>query len=241
MWRSLFQDMYTSLSDNCNDVQESVVLGVHLFNVSKGLQCTGLQEEDLESQEILPENWKSNPSIYSFRYRSKSVTIHQRFLRLTENKINIHALRTDQLDKIIHFTINLNQIPTQVKTQEFYNKLIEDILIPYEKEVLSLLIPGDTTKKEDKKVDNKKKSILEDDGPSFNPYPRNPLVSSNPYGFPFGGAPGNLVGPNHPVFSNPQPYGARWEPPAPFFMPPSPDNFNPPGLPGFRGFDPRFF
>ena len=56
MWRSLFMDMYGELVKNCSGLSESVALGIHIFNISKGLQCTGLQEDDKETHDIVPEN-----------------------------------------------------------------------------------------------------------------------------------------------------------------------------------------
>lgn len=56
MWKSLFTDLYQNLINSSDDTNERIVLGIHLFNIAKGLQCTGLQETDVETNEILPAN-----------------------------------------------------------------------------------------------------------------------------------------------------------------------------------------
>lgn len=127
MWKSLFMDMYESLADGCKDMNEAVVLAVHIFNVAKGMQCTGLQEDDPACGDILPEGWNSNPQLYSFRYSSKSLTIYEKLLRVNPVKINIHAVRSDQNDKIFHFSVDLTEIASDYEGTEFTESLIEKV------------------------------------------------------------------------------------------------------------------
>lgn len=242
MWKSLFMDMYESLADGCKDMNEAIVLAVHIFNVAKGMQCTGLQEDDPACGDILPEGWNSNPQLYSFRYSSKSLTIYEKLLRVNPVKINIHAVRSDQNDKIFHFSVDLNEIASDYEGPEFTESLIEKVLIPYEQEIISNFVTGPalTSKKEpvtEKNQIKKHKSILEDDEIPFGiPYVRRDFQSSNPYSNPFG-VPGNLIGPGHPIFAgNPvNRKGPRWDPPGPLFAP-NPDHF--PSPPGYHGFYP---
>lgn len=96
------------------------------------------------------------------------------------------------------------------------------------------------------KPEEKKSKLLEDAFIPYGvPYAGGTFQSSNPYSRPFGGVPGNMVGPDNPIFGHQQPPripGLRYDPPGPFFMPPDPDHFAPPGPqgPDFRNFfDPR--
>ena len=149
-------------------------------------------------------------------------------------------MRSDNNDKIFHYSIDLTTFTVDSNSNDFLEVLAERVLSPYEKAILSdLMIIDSSSKKVSERPENKQRSLLEDQ-PYGVPYRGGLFPSSNPYSNPFGNPmPGNLVGPNHPIFGNPpQPQGLRWEPPAPFFMPPNPGFFPPPGPPGFNIFDP---
>ena len=252
MWKSLFMDMYESLAEVCSDLSEAVVLGVHVFNISKGLQCTGLQDDDPSSHDMLPEGWNRNRQLYSFRYLSKSLTVSEKFIRINSTKLNIHAVRSDQPEKILHFPIDLSGLVSDYAGTAFAEALIAAVLLPYEREVLGSLVGESSAPAVDRpKEENsrrpvaKTRSVLEDDSVPFGlPYSRGGFQNSNPYSSPFM-SPGDLVGPGHPIFArNPPGRGARWDPVGPFYMPGFPDHFQPPGPhgppgpPGSGGFHP---
>ena len=242
----MFVDTYESLAEGCSEIGEAVVLGVHVFNISKGMQCTGLQDDDPESHEMLPEGWNRNRQLYSFRYLSKSLTVYEKLIRINSAKLNIHAVRSDQTDRILHFSIDLSGLVTDFEGTDFTETLISSVLVPYEKEILSNLvgdsnIPMHDKPKEDtsKRPVTKARSIFEDDSVPFGiPYTRGGFQHSNPYASPFIN-PGDLVGPTHPIFGRVPPgRGVRWDPVGPFYMPSYPDHFPPPGPPGPYGFYP---
>lgn len=55
MWKSLFDDLFQNLEGACRDNQEKAILGIHLFNIAKGYQCTGLLENDPRSESLIPD------------------------------------------------------------------------------------------------------------------------------------------------------------------------------------------
>jgi hypothetical protein len=243
MWQSLFTDMFNSLNQPSFSVPETVVLGIHLFNISKGLECTGLQEDDEVSSDLLPHNWNHNPQLYSFRYAFKSISIHQKLLKLGQTKLSIHTVRSDQSSKVFQHTIETSELEADLNSDNFIQALTTKILLPYEEQIIKKLELTESAKKvENKQNEGKKRSSLQDDAPFGIPHGAGGFgvpygggyggpfggVPSNPYANPFGV--GNRVGPNHPMFANPP--GSRWEPPDPFFMPQNPDHFMPPGPQG---------
>ena len=179
MWKSLFVDMYQTSIASCKNIHESVVLGIHFFNISKGLQCTGLQEDNKEINETIPENWNKNSQLYSFRYSFKSVIIYQKLLRASSIKLNIYSACSDQKDNILYFSFDLSEILSDYPSSNFIDILIEKILIPYEKEVLLRLVEISSGLEEKPKLE-KVKSILEDDSVPFG-IPLEQTYGKNPY------------------------------------------------------------
>ena len=239
--------MFNSLKPACKDLAETIVLSIHLFNISKGFECTGLQEDDPVSSELLPESWNRSSQLYSFRYTYKSLTIYQKSLRITSGKLSIHTVRNDQNDKVFQHSISIPELNLAEDSPNLVESLITSVLRPYEEQVLQKFLSESASKPEAKsKVPEKGSSLLEDVPnprrpeyrgpggiPNSNPY-SGPFTPANPFS-PFGHFPGNRVGPNHPIFQNPP--GARWDPPDPFYMPPDPDHFPPPGpFPPFNPF-----
>lgn len=224
--------MFSSLNNENLSLPESVVLSIHLFNISKGFECTGLQEDDPTSSDLLPDSWNRNTQLYSFRYTYKSTTIFQKLLKMTQKNLSIHTVCSHQPSKVYQHTIDLTEIEPDHHSGNLIQSLITKILTPYEDQLLKKLEFNENAKKpEAKESQEKKRSILEDDVPygvpynSRGPFAGNPFggVPANPYSSPFGV--GNRVGPNHPIFANPP--GSRWEAPDPFFMPRNPDHFMP--------------
>lgn len=244
MWKSIFQELYQNISPNASDLHESVILGIHSFNVSKGYKCTGLQEDDPQSEVILPELWNSNFHLYSFRYSYKqNANLYLKLVRLTDSKMTIHAVRSDQEDKIRTFSLNLDEIRKLRDEGKALGQVIIDNVIPvYLNEILNKL------------ADEPKKTELREPVQRHYGIPANPMPNSNPYGGnpypgfipdnPYGpGVPlimpdpgGNMVGPQHPIFGQQPRPGVRWDPVNPFNNPENPDHFPPPG-----GFPPHGF
>jgi hypothetical protein len=246
MWQSLFTDMFNSLKPTCKDFPETLILSIHLFNISKGLECTGLQEDDPISSDLLPEGWNKNPHLYSFRYTFRTLTLYQKVLKITSNKLTLHTVRSDQDDKVYQHSISLQDLKIDPLSDDLSQSLTCKVLLPYEEQVLAKVIESSNEEKNKEKEEKRKeeagkvkkeRSVLRDEVPFVNrqPFGVGPfgMPNSNPYSSPFGV--GNRVGPNHPIFQNPP--GSRWDPPDPFFMPPNPDHFPPPGpFPPFQPF-----
>ncbi|CAG9324769.1 unnamed protein product [Blepharisma stoltei] len=248
MWQSIFQDLYQNLSSNAKDRSESIILGIHLYNISKGFQCTGLLEDDPVSQEILPPLWNTNTHIYSFRYILKpNINLYVKFVKLAETRLTVHAVRSDQDDKIRSFNIEMEEINKKCEEgKEITEVIINEIIPVYNREILNKI---NEEKKEEKKVD-----LRDYRGPKpygvpyggipfsnpYNPFPGYLPQSGNPYGpgvpLIFPDPSGNVMGPNHPIFGQQPRPGVRWDPVNPFPDPEYPDHMRPPG-----GFPPHGF
>lgn len=182
MWQSLFVDMFDSLSQSTHDQTESIVLAIHLFNISNDFQCTGLLENDDVSFDILPQNWNANHQLYSFRYSYKSLNIYQKFLRINESKLNVYTIRNDRNDKIINFSVDPSNVNIESEETKLAELLIETVLEDYKENVLKELgLEEAKTPTSEKKL-VKQKSLLHD--------------KSVPFGEPIGHSPGR-VEPNH--------------------------------------------
>lgn len=179
MWQSLFFDLYSTLYQNSKDLTEAVVLSVHLFNVSKDLQCTGLSENDQVGYEILPKGWNLNQQLFSFRYSVGEVNIYQKFLRISEEKLNIYTIRGDKTEELVNYSVDLTTIDCQLQGTEFVKELMEKVLKGYEVSVLTELdiVHLQEEKEEKEKVTEteneesgglvKQKSLLEDESIPF--------------------------------------------------------------------------
>lgn len=173
MWQSLFVDMFENLSQTVHDQTESIVLAIHLFNVSNDFQCTGQQENDAVSFDILPQNWNANHQLYTFRYSFKSIKIYQKFLRINESKLNIYTIRSDRNDKIINFSINPSAVIKESENSSLVEVLIGSILQQYKENILAVLgLDEVEDPKDDESINSapkleKQKSLLHDESVPF--------------------------------------------------------------------------
>src|SRR4051812_34671343 len=57
------------IAGDVGDKTQQLILFIHGVNLSSGLKCTGIYEDDPESDYILPQNWNLHQEgIYSLRY-----------------------------------------------------------------------------------------------------------------------------------------------------------------------------
>jgi hypothetical protein len=231
MWQSLFFDLFAGLCQSPKDLSEAVVLAVHLFNVSRDLQCTGLSENDPQGYEILPKAWNLNQQLFSFRYSSGELQVYQKFLRINEEKLNIYTIRSDRNDKIINFSVDLTVINCQLQGEEFTKELVEKVLREYESQVLTALeisrdekVLKDEEESKDLNAFTRQKSLLEDDSVPFG-QPIHPLSEkgihvhsvhegSSPYFHqPLPSYPSHPAFHPHPYYLPPYHYGLHYSHP----------------------------
>lgn len=244
MWQSLFRDLYSSLSSQAETSTERLVLGLHLYTVSRDFQCSGLREEDPETEDILPSGWNRNKQVFSFRYKqTNQVSLYVKAVKLAQNAITVHSLRSDEQGKIVTWKIPGEMISAVDTSQELVEYLMTTVLPAYQQEILDKTFPAP---KPASRPGNP--LLVEQHPPPQAPWsqPYIPL----PGGFyPQVGAPdlypgmpgfsGGLVGPQHPLFQGAQGRRPpmRIDPLGPFDQIPgarNPDHFPPPG--GFGGF-----
>lgn len=222
MWQSLFVDMFENLSQSVHDQTESIVLAIHLFNVSNDFQCTGQQENDEVSYDILPQNWNANHQLYTFRYSFKSVKIYQKFLRINESKLNIYTIRSDRNDKIINFSINPSAVIKESENSSLVDVLVGSILQEYKENILDELglesvesVKVEETAESRPKLE-KQKSLLHDESVPFGVPVVEHLGELNPHhSGQYGGSHGVHAG-FHPYGMHPFNHGIYYPMPPPY-------------------------
>jgi hypothetical protein len=251
MWESLMRSMYQNASGQCRDAAEHVWLSIHFFNVAQGLQCTGLTEDDPETDEMLPSLWNSNSQVYSFRYSvGGGCSLYLKGVKLSETALMLHAMRSDKSEAIHNLNLDLKAAAERLAAGEDFVKFAIESVLPLYREQVYVKV----------KSQPKSSLLIEEHRPPFRPPLRGHDDIYNPYGGymphpqPFGrgdlmpgGLGGNLVGPDNPMFrqpgnplygpglGNPMFPGVRFDPIDPFDPQgrrrggPSPDHFAPPG------------
>lgn len=242
MWREIFPDLYQNALKDDTPAFERMVLAIHTYNISQELVCTGLSEDDPPSQDMLPSGWNSNPNLYSFRYSHKGNNIYLKAVKINNNTIKFHCLRSDQNDKIHSWTADITNFINNAQDMQRSMILLMNEYIPeYHAQILEKVKPTPGQSRGGV-------CLLEEQ-------PRRPPYGFAPPGYPepgpFGGIPfvgqgdlftpgmfpGSQMGPNHPYFGQPNRRpGYRYDPEVPFSgFKSNPDHFPPPGPGGFGG------
>jgi hypothetical protein len=232
------------------------ILLIHAINLSNDLKCTGLAEDDPESDFVLPPDWKKDSDgVYSFRYYdSKSRdTIYFKFVT-EDTLVDINAVTASKNDKIHSLEFKLSDF-SQIDSEN-----ISKIQKKYRNEFLVKVLPHLKPSEEAKTETTHTHILREEDRGFFWTMPRNehPERTNNfgDYGksdlFPVSNNPidinsgGNLLGPRNPIFQGGQPVAGyrpkiRYDPTGPNDIDPSspdPDIFFPP-LPFQNKKDPK--
>jgi len=241
MWQSLFRDLFEGLVQQAESPTERLVLGLHIYTVARELQCSGLREEDEETEEMVPAGWNRNKQVFSFRYKHASgCSLYVKVVKVGERAITVHSLRSDAQGKIWTWKIPAEVISEVESNGATTDYLLSTVLSMYQQEILDKTFPAP------KPVPSN--PLLIEHHPAQSPVWAQP---SMPYGSQFyppvgasdlyPGMPslgGGLVGPQHPLFQGAQGrrQPGRLDPLGPFEQVPgqrNPDHFPPPG--GFGG------
>lgn len=237
-----------ALAQNLTDPKLQFILLIHASNLSEGLKCTGILEDDSEGDYILPPNWnKDSEGVYSFRYHDAKAKDTLYFKLVTEDTlIDVNAVTASKNDKIVSLNFNISDY-TQLDTPN-----ISEIYKRYRNEFLVNILPYLKRTEEPAKREPERRFIIEDAPRDFfwnaprnnfpgqnplNDYGRNDLypVPQNPFGINSGG---NLLGPRNPLWQGGQPIpgnnpgGIRFDPVGPGNIDPTnpdPDIFLPQG------------
>lgn len=240
--------MYQNSSDQAKDSAEHLLLCVHFFNIVQGLKCTGLTEDDPESDERLPSLWNANTQLYSFRYSvGEGHSLYVKGVKLNEDALMLHAMRSDKSDAIHNLSLSLTTPTAKLQGGEDFVKYVCESVLPLYREQIFAKV----------KSQPKSSLLIEEHRPPFRPDPRadwqNPYNPYNPYvdprnpmapqfqPFPIGrgdlmpgGLGGSHMGPDNPMF-RPGGFrpGVRFDPIHPLnprgLGGPDPDHFGPPG------------
>ena len=242
---------------------QNLILYLHAANLASGLKCTGKNEDDPESDYVIPLDWnKSEDDVYSIRYKNpkNNETIYFKFIE-EKNLLDVNAVRFSKTGRIYSNSISMNDI------KKFDKESLEKIRMKYQKDILDGIFDV-ALKKDDRKqvfepIRREPKPEYPDNPNPFWRPPQNPLAIGprSPFGDygssdlrpvpndPFGEKPtgqGNLFGPNNPFFiygphsggmGLTKPPGARFDPYGPDDITPFKDE-KPKRPPGGNGFGP---
>ena len=221
---------------------ERLVLGLHIYTISRDFQCSGLREEDAETEDMVPAGWNRNKQVFSFRYKhSSGCLLYVKAVKVGERALTVHSLRSDAQGKIWTWKVPAEMMAELETNAAPMDYLIATILPAYQQEILDKTFPVPKSSKPTNSL------LIEQHpapvpawnqpsapyGPNFYP----PVGASDLYpGMPYLG--GGLVGPQHPLFQGAQGRRPpiRFDPLGPFEQIPgqrNPDHFPPPG--GFGG------
>jgi hypothetical protein len=219
--------------DEVKDKKLQLILAVHAANLVNDLKCTGLLEDDPESDFVLPSDWKKDvEGVFSFRYQDTTGTIYF-FKFVTEGStIDVNAISSKAKDQLFSFEIKLDDFPN------LDAKEIDTLAEKYKKELLAKLVPKIKESEEQKQSSFKGRGgIYPDEDPNLYGRPVFTNPTQNPFGdygksdlWPNIGGPydtksgGNLVGPTNKIFQGgPDQPKIRFDPFGPGSYDPDPD------------------
>jgi len=226
-----------------------LILLIHSVNLVAGFKCTGLNEDDPESDYVLPPSWKIHQDgVYSFRYLNPKNKETIYFKMVHEDPIlDVNAVRSTKTGKIYSISYNL-------RTQQLDDTAIESLVKKYKSDMIDDL--NDEKQKQLADESSRGRSPLEVDPNPFwwiRPRNDNPQPSGNPFGDdgssdlrpvpidPFSTMPerqGNILGPGGPVSTGGPTYGRGMglggQKPGIRFDPYGPDDIDP--FAGEKGF-----
>jgi len=211
-----FQELKLVAGD-IKDKKEQLILFIHAANLTSGLKCTGILEDDPESDYVLPPNWNQHQEgVYSLKYSNpkNKEAIYFKFIA-EEWLVDVNAVRSTKTGRI--YSSSFKEI------KELNESSLEKILTTYKKEILDPINDKEPKTEEKTESNDNRRDPLRV-YPDENPFWRSrnvPAPRGNPFGDygisdlnpvpldPFGEIPtgqGNLLGPNNPIFSQgPQP------------------------------------
>jgi len=224
------------LENNPTDPKLQLILLAHAMNLTNGLVCNGLLEDDPENQAILPANWKNDvEGVFSFRYIEPTTKETFFFKFVTEeDNVDVNAVSVKANDKLFSFELKAKDYP------KLDSDTIKKIHQKYKTEFLDKFLPE---KKEESYGGGGYPIYTK---PDFTIPRGDPRTEPNPLGDygrkdidPFSAGPfgGNLVGPNSNIF---QQGGIQQQPKIRFdpFGPGKVDPTDPDPDSGFFPFDP---
>lgn len=209
-WKSI-QEIAFLANEETNE--HKAIMLIHALNLSHGLKCNGLMEDDLIEDCIIPTNWqKHKENIYSFRYINSKNTKETFYFKIIHEPqadlIYINVVSSMNQDNIVSDEIKeISKVKTTEKTEQTLT-----IMKNYKKNIIDPLLQAKKTPAE------KPNLLIKQENPQdfFWNRPRNndptpsyvpnfgDFGSSDLRPIPLGGinSGGNLLGPNNPIFSN---------------------------------------
>jgi len=91
------------LSSDVTNIHASTSLLIHCFFINAGFNCTGIQEDDIKIDSVLPEGWLfgDKDKLYSFRYEDSNDSeneIYVKMLGLNGATLVVNAIRSKNLE-----------------------------------------------------------------------------------------------------------------------------------------------
>jgi hypothetical protein len=91
------------MSSDVTNIHSSASLLVHCFFINAGFNCTGIQEDDIKTDNVLPSGWLfgDKDKLYSFRYEDSNDVeseIYVKMLGLNEATLVVNAIRSKNLE-----------------------------------------------------------------------------------------------------------------------------------------------